>query len=406
MTKSLEEANAGIRALEDEIIIIRHSPSSEKDMQARVNKVHDKLKILLRRTIEDLHPSFYKDNADIEEHIRIGISLSNHYARLNELIPENALEATSLAEHYNEVNDDLRELRKRNRGRVSAENHGKYFDQPLHALVPVHSSSPQVVHPVSVAQVSQRLRWLPVPEETYCIKDQEILFVNRDHAIEKLVKIHAHTSSLAYKQGEGSGFEIALIDNLVGAEKTAFAENYIRKSSNSLKTEEYSPEFVDSLSRARTVTVRLRPGMFGALFRDDAPGVMEKAVREAFVVAVESMIRKRELEGTTCFLTENLSLTSGFNQPILRFISETDTPLFLVFDEVGIAFEDDAFTLKEQRDCFLKFCSRILSPCLMLADFYLLLIGKADLLSLVSNRTPCSPSLSGSNVNITRIGLN
>ena len=189
MTKSLEEANAGIRALEDEIIIIRDSPLSEKDMQARVNKVQDKLKILLRRRIEDLHPSLYKDNADIEELIRIGISLSNHYARLNELIPENALEATSLADRFHEVNDELRELRKGSRGRVSGENHGKYFDQPLHALVPVHSSSPQVVHPVSVAQVSERLRWLPVPEKTYCIKDQEIFFVNRGHAIEKLVKI-------------------------------------------------------------------------------------------------------------------------------------------------------------------------------------------------------------------------
>jgi hypothetical protein len=119
MTKSLEEANAGIRALEDEIIIIRDSPLSDKDIQARVNKVQDKLKILLRRRIEDLYPNFCIDIADIDERIRIGISLSNHYARLNELIPENALEATSLADRFHEVNDELRELRKRKRGRIS-----------------------------------------------------------------------------------------------------------------------------------------------------------------------------------------------------------------------------------------------------------------------------------------------
>ena len=119
MTKSLEEANAGIRALEDEIIIIRDSPLSDKDIQARVNKVQDKLKILLRRRIEDLYPNFCIDIADIDERIRIGISLSNHYTRLNELIPENALEATSLADRFHEVNDELRELRKRKRGRIS-----------------------------------------------------------------------------------------------------------------------------------------------------------------------------------------------------------------------------------------------------------------------------------------------
>ena len=100
MTKALEESNAWIRALEDEITIIRDSPLSENDMQSRVNKARDKLKVLLRRAIADLHPSFYKDHADIEEHIRIGISLSNHYARLNELIPGNALEATSLADRF------------------------------------------------------------------------------------------------------------------------------------------------------------------------------------------------------------------------------------------------------------------------------------------------------------------
>jgi len=302
------------------------------------------------------------------------------------------------------------------------ESYGKYSDQPLLVLVPVHSLSPQVINPVSDAQLSQRLRWLPEPEKTYSLKHQEMFFVNRDHAIEDLVEIHAQTYCLAHKHGAGFMFQIALIDNLLGAGKTAFAENYISKSSDALrklsdalkteecppelKTEGYSPKFVDSLSRARTVTVRMRPGMFLASLSDDAPGVMDNAVRQQFVVAIELVIGKRELEGTTSFLMEDLSRTCGFDKTILRFISDTRTPLFLVFDEVGTAFEDDAFSLKEQRDCFLKFCSRVLSPCLMIADFYLLLIGKADFLTRDANRSPFSPSLSTSTVDITRIGLN
>ena len=128
MTKSFEETDAEIRDLEDEIILLRDSSPSD-------DKARDKLKVLLRRAIVDLHPSFYKDNADIERHIRIGICLSNHYARLNDLIPENSLESTSLAERFNEVNDELRELRKRSRGRMR-ENHGNESSQPPRVMVP------------------------------------------------------------------------------------------------------------------------------------------------------------------------------------------------------------------------------------------------------------------------------
>ena len=282
------------------------------------------------------------------------------------------------------------------------DGHGNSLDQPLLVLVPVHSLSPQVINPVSDAQLSQRLRWLPEPEKTYSIKDQEMLFVNRDDAIEKLVNIHASTFTLGRKKGAGTEFQIALIDNIVGTGKTTFAENYISKAGPVAK--ECRAKCADSLSRARTVIVRLKLYSMWQCVENSVR--MDDAIRDQFVVTLNDMIQMDQLAGTTGFLCENLDSLSSLEQAIRRFIVETKTPLFLVFDEVGSACENNSpTTLIDQRNVFFDFCT-ILSSFLGIPNFYVLLTGKADFLSLVANRTPCSPSVSGSTVNITRIGLN
>ena len=283
------------------------------------------------------------------------------------------------------------------------DGHGNSLDQPLLVLVPVHSLSPQAINPVSVAQVSQRLRWLSDPEKTYSIKDQEMLFVNRDDAIEKLVKIHESTSTLGRKNGSGTDFQIALIDNISGTGKTAaFAENYISEAVPVAR--KCRAKCADSLSRARTVIMRLKPYSMWRCVENSVR--MDDAIRDQFVATLNDMIQMDQLAGTTGFLVENLDSLSSLEQAIRRFIVETKTPLFLVFEEVGSAFENNSpATLADPRDLFLDFCT-ILSSFLGTPNFYLLLTGKADSLSFVANGTPCSPNSSGSSAYITRIGLN
>ena len=211
----------------------------------------------------------------------------------------------------------------------------------------------------------QRLRWLPIRED---VLSTGVTAVNEDDTIAKLVEMHRHAFNLVNNGGSGLAFDMALVDNISGAEKIAFAKNYISKSVSHLSYYSYSPEFRNSLSTARTVIVTLERGALASLSYD---GIQNVIVRQ-FLLAVNLMIDNGELEGTADCVTDD-----RLRDAIYRFISETQNPLFLVLDGVGGAFEDDSTTLLQQRERFLQFCKSFLEGCLMTRNFYLLLMGNS-----------------------------
>jgi hypothetical protein len=91
--------------------------------------------------------------------------------------------------------------------------------------------------------------------------------------------------------------------------------------------------------------------------------------------------------GDPTLLNENLDSLRSFRQVITRFYDETDTPVFIVLDEIGNAFTDGSLTLVEKRKHFLNFREKVISPCLMTPHIYFLLMGNADFSSLMRNVT-------------------
>jgi len=251
----------------------------------------------------------------------------------------------------------------------------------------------------SIMQPKERLRWLPKREPVYSLKGNKLKFVNRKNAIATLLEIHDRNHETRRNNHAGSVYRLGLIDNPVGTGKTEFSSHYISLLESSDKFSQCSDELKESLNMARTVIVRLRRGSFchRKHFDDD--------VRDQFIRALEVLITDGELQGSPSFLVKNLKRTGSFSQAVERMIAETRTPLFIVFDEVGSAFADDSLSLVEQRDNFLFFCSEILGDTFIFPHLYLLLIGKGEFLSLVANRTPCSPPMGGSLVMLHRIGL-
>ena len=253
---------------------------------------------------------------------------------------------------------------------------------------------------------TNRLRWLPETQETYTIESRRLKFVNRSIAITQLLEIHNENFVTRRNDGAGFEFRLALIDNLYGMGKTTFAYRYISMCTSSGLFPVCDEQLQLSLSKSRTIVVRL--GMSSLWTYHDQPDIKncDHAIRDRFIIAVEELIKEGMLEGSTSFLKQDLDSTSSFVQAVTRFIAETKTPLFLVLDEIGSAFAHESLTLVQQRKLFLRVCSEILGETFMRSDLYLLLIGKAQFLGLVANRTPCSPFLDGSQVLISRVGLN
>ena len=246
---------------------------------------------------------------------------------------------------------------------------------------------------------TKRLIWLPERPEKYSIESANLKFVNGTNAISMLMDIHRETFGLAMHDGVGPVFQIPLIDSLFGTGKSAFVYHYISEARKKLIN--VNTPFAQMLTRARCVTIRLKP--CSLVPADSNPAA---SLRNQFIDALKLRVSKGELQGAPDFLNENLSSLRSITEVAGRLIEETGTPLFLVLDEIGSAFTSPSLSLIEQRSRFLDFCHIVLSPCLMRIDLFLLLIGKAEFLSLVANRTPCSPRLAGSEIRIARIGLN
>ncbi len=203
--------------------------------------------------------------------------------------------------------------------------------------------------------------------------------MNRSGTVtELLTEIHWANYVRSTRPG-GIDPKIPFIDNLFG--KSTFADNYISGCKQIIDSMQGSAEFKASITYARNMIVKIKPG---ELYNCQEKGkfFVEKVVADTFISAIEEHIPSR-IQGTTSTL-RGISGTDLLKNVVSRFIHETNEPLFLVFDEIGLTFQldnsrntpADDDDLRSQKESFLLFCDVILHS-LMLKDLHILLVGKA-----------------------------
>lgn len=80
----------------------------------------------------------------------------------------------------------------------------------------------------------------------------------------------------------------------------------------------------------------------------------DDAIRDCFIIALGDLIKEGDLQGSTSFLKQDMDSRSSLLQAVIFFITETDTPLFLVLDDIGTAFAHESLTPLQQRKYFFK----------------------------------------------------
>ena len=222
--------------------------------------------------------------------------------------------------------------------------------------------------------------------------------------MEKVVNMHAETFAIAKRFGEGPELRIPFIDSLPEMSITAFARYCMSKSVK--QAGEFSTDFSSCYSQARSVVLRLNGGtLWNEVAEDRQRSILTNAIRDQCMASLNTLITLEELDGNIDFLVENLNTMSPLYQAIYRFIGETQTPLFLILENLGAPFADESKSLVNQLEDFLHFCQYSLSPLLMIPKLFILMLGEVPFLKLIQKKTSCAPPTGGSGVNIERIGM-
>jgi len=221
-------------------------------------------------------------------------------------------------------------------------------------------------------------------------------FVGREPSMLQLLDIHWSLFAKRRKR-YGRTDQIPLVDSVYGMGKTTFAVNYLALFASYLKKKKsldkrYSKEFIDELSKARTLHIQLDDDLFG-------PNRSKDEVKRGFA---EQLMKAARLNwGSTPPTSGD---TVGILNQTIEWISSI-SPVFIVVDEIGSAAEEAGTSLVETRGYFMKFVKHCCRPMARQNRVYFALCGRAAFLSLVGLR-PNSDYIPGSPVTFVRVNLN
>ncbi|KAK1945540.1 hypothetical protein P3T76_002588 [Phytophthora citrophthora] len=184
-------------------------------------------------------------------------------------------------------------------------------------------------------------KWEWKEEEPVYHRKGRLFFVNREDAIQKLATFHENNFNRAREEC-GDSWVIPLVDNVLGIGKSAFGEEYIRGSHQAARS------LIDSV----------------VIFFQAKYGVLPQALANLQNVEGEYMDYVDVLA--------NLTYEVG--------------PLFIVIEDIGLAFDNaklDDFAGREQ---FISFC-KFLQPLFENWRLFFLIAGKASFLNHVARRS-------------------
>ena len=240
------------------------------------------------------------------------------------------------------------------------------------------------------------LRWEPAKPLSCSLTDESMFFVNREGPVETLSETLSGNFIFG-TTGAGMGTAIPFIDDTDGMGKSSFGIRYVDEFKELVREKKVfslSGEFIESLSRARTVCVTLG---YASLIQPDSGELdlmnMENALLREIHSKIQEMINNGEIKGKLA----NLDSSQKAKDLLRGFILETKTPLFLVLDNVGNAFAcEDEGTLS-RRNRFLRLCRYVLKNWFQIKHLHFLLMGRGDIFNDI---------LAANTVKFKRITLN
>eukprot|EP00291_Cryptomonas_curvata_P011298 CAMPEP_0172200150 /NCGR_PEP_ID=MMETSP1050-20130122/29139_1 /TAXON_ID=233186 /ORGANISM="Cryptomonas curvata, Strain CCAP979/52" /LENGTH=621 /DNA_ID=CAMNT_0012877363 /DNA_START=469 /DNA_END=2335 /DNA_ORIENTATION=- len=195
-------------------------------------------------------------------------------------------------------------------------------------------------------------------------------FVNRNDAVKELREIHRHNYNRA-KDHSGAAFVIPLCDHVVGLGKSEFGRNYLRQCRVEMEGKP-GGEFDKVLYACHSIEIMFAPE---SLTDEDS---MDQVIMENLCLKIESK-----------FKTTPKCVSKSFKSStrMLIELSKEIGPIFIVLDEMGVAFEkrgDSSQLIPCGR--FLTFCNRILASWFLLKNVFFLVLGRAAFSSYVGQR--------------------
>jgi len=238
-----------------------------------------------------------------------------------------------------------------------------------------------------------------------CLDGRQLAFVNRTDAMIELLDVHQRNFDRTI-HNDGSSQVIPFLDNLQGMGKSLLAERYVSECPKYFQSCPTTPLFQESIKNARTICLKFVNGeLFNAMNENSIE--CEKVIAKTLIEWIQT---SQEITGSTERMEARSKEDYKPSVKVIRtFIKETGRPLFLVIDEIGIAFSGNTQLAPDlhrvEKDVFLKFCKQVVMAWLEIPNLHILLTGQVDFLDWIRNMHPLYEFREGGSGYLQRIGL-
>ncbi|EGZ28827.1 hypothetical protein PHYSODRAFT_294258 [Phytophthora sojae] len=223
-------------------------------------------------------------------------------------------------------------------------------------------------------------------DPVYSVMGNRLFFVDRDRATQQLLGFHKSNYDRATNGGGGGNWVAPLVDHVFGLGKSTFGWEYIRRYNqiwdefSEMEKKKEENGFLDIVRKCHTITLQFTEDDF---LNDDLEFDGRKAAR-SLVERIGSYFSEIYGDNIPQALDPNAISHNRF-VGVLRSLAMEVGPLFIVIDEIGLAFDADLpDTIKRER--FMAFCRRILLPLFSVNTLFFLIAGRAPFLSYVHLR--------------------
>ncbi|KAL3666180.1 hypothetical protein V7S43_008967 [Phytophthora oleae] len=229
--------------------------------------------------------------------------------------------------------------------------------------------------PVKRVKATEVEKWKWKEEEQVYYRKGRLFFVNREKAVQDLVKFH-EKKFLRAKQGFGELWVIPLLDNVFGLGKSTFGQEYIRRCQSLDRDSTMVRGFMDTLCSCHTIRIVFNQDRL----LDENGDFQARNASRSLISRIRAF-----------FKAEYGSLPRAFDEPeenyedILTDLTEEVGPLFIVIDEIGLAFNHNKLDDFARREQFIQFCE-VLQPLFENQKLFFLIAGRASFLNYVARR--------------------
>ncbi|EGZ15624.1 hypothetical protein PHYSODRAFT_302093 [Phytophthora sojae] len=219
-------------------------------------------------------------------------------------------------------------------------------------------------------------KWKEEEDPVYSLDEGTLYFVNRDRATRELVRLHKSNYNRA-KRGYGDVWMIPLLDNISGIGKSQFGREYIRscrRQWDGLPASDTDGDFLNIIRQSHTIVVNFSPEH---ILREDMSFNVEKA-RGRFVTSIHAFFV--ENYGTTPLALDSIEAYPDHVDILTKLAIEAG-PLFVVIDDIALAFDAPTLDVHARKSRFMEFCRTVLRPLVSVKHLFFLVAGRITFLN-------------------------